>query len=455
MHSTRLFNESLKEDCAIIKIDMRNAFNSVRRDLFLRQVREHAPTMYHLLWQAYRESTPLFYGTVIITSATGLQQGDPCGPAVFSLAIDEVVKAVKAPFNCWYLDDGTMAGSVSAICSDLNELIPAMGNAGLTISSSKCEIILPVDITDEQRKVSVASLRQLIPGAAVTDEPGRTILGAPISEAATEAIMREKQGELSHMIERLRHLDAHTSIFLLRNCLWLPKLQNLLRAAPLYRQASLLEKLDAVLQSALISISNVRLTETIWQQAVHPTRYGGLRLRRLVDVALPSYVASLHLCLQVISSCLPSAMTSSATAEREKAVAGWEDAAGGDCASEGDEAQKQKTWDAVLAKKQQELLLSQSNQFDRARLLSASTPESGAWLHAVPAATIGTLLDPETLRVAIALRLGAEVCRPHRCRCGSVTDSNGYHALTYKFSAGRHPRHTALNDIIAMFKDAV
>ena len=122
--------------------------------------------------------------------------------------------------------------------------------------------------------------------------------------------MTEKQGELSHMIERLRHLDAHTSIFLLRNCLWLPKLQYLLRAAPLYRQALLLENLDAVLQSALISISNVRLTGTSWQQAVLPTRYGGLGLRRLVDVALPSYVASLHLCLQVISSCLPSAMTS-------------------------------------------------------------------------------------------------------------------------------------------------
>ena len=133
--------------------------------------------MYHILWQAYREPTPLFYGTAIITSATGLQQGDPCGPAVFSLAIDEVVKAVKAPFNCWYLDDGTMGGSVSAICSDMNELIPAMANVGLTINSSKCEIILPADITDERRKVSVSSLRQLIPGAAVTGEQGQTILG--------------------------------------------------------------------------------------------------------------------------------------------------------------------------------------------------------------------------------------------------------------------------------------
>ena len=45
-------------------------------------------------------------------------------------------------------------------------------------------------------------------------------------------------------------------------------------------------------------------------------------------------------------------MTSRVTAEREKAVADWENAAGGDCAPEGDEAQKQKTWEAVLAKAQ-------------------------------------------------------------------------------------------------------
>ena len=106
--------------------------------------------------------------------------GQPC---FHSLAIDEVVKAVKTPL---YLDDGTIGGSVGAICSDLNE---AMANVGLTINSGKCEIILPADITDEQRKVFVASLRQFIPGAAVTDEPGRTILGAPISEAATEAVI--------------------------------------------------------------------------------------------------------------------------------------------------------------------------------------------------------------------------------------------------------------------------
>ena len=84
----------------------------------------------------------------------------------------------------------------------------------------------------------------------------------------------------------------------------------------------------------------------------------------------------------------------------------------------------------------------------QSRLLAAVTSESGAWLHALPSASLGTLLDPPTLRVAVALRVGAEVCQPHRCRCGSSADGLGQHALTCRLSAGRHPRHTELNDVI-------
>ena len=448
VHSTRRFSETLSGDSAIIKLDMRNAFNSVRRDHFLRQVRERAPSMYPLLWQAYSEPTPLFCGTHMITSATGLQQGDPSGPAVFALAIDQVITAVTAPFNCWYLDDGTIGGKVSTICSDLKQLIPGMARIGLNINPNKCEIIFPADVSDEQRSCAVTSLHQLIPGAAVLQDSERIILGAPISEDAAEAAIVEKREELEYMIGRLRQLDAHVAFFLLRNCLWLPKLQNLLRASPLYRHSGSLRQLDAILQSAVSNISNVNLTGDCWEQAVLPTRYGGLGLRRLADVALPSYVSSLYGCHPIILACLPASLATDVTEEREKATADWQAAAGGEDVPTGSDQLKQKAWDSVLAQQNQRKLLSESNQFSRARLLSAAAPESGAWLHSTPAATLGTLLDRETLRIAIALRVGADVCIPHRCKCGSVADSKGYHALTCKFSAGRHPRHTVLNDTV-------
>ena len=40
------------------------------------------------------------------------------------------------------------------------------------------------------------------------------------------------------------------------------------------------------------------------------------------------------------------------------------------------------------------------------------------------------------------------MCHPHKCKCGAHVDALGHHALSCKLSAGRLPRHAALNDII-------
>ena len=60
----------------------------------------------------------------------------------------------------------------------------------------------------------------------------------------------------------------------------------------------------------------------------------------------------------------------------------------------------------------------------------------------------GTLLDSETFRISVALRVGAEVCQPHTCRCRKTMDALGLHGLSCKYSAGRHPRHAALNECV-------
>ena len=62
--------------------------------------------------------------------------------------------------------------------------------------------------------------------------------------------------------------------------------------------------------------------------------------------------------------------------------------------------------------------------------------------------TLGTQLDPEVLRIVIALRLGAEVCEGHRCRCGFNIGEKGCHPLSCRYSAGRFPRHAELNEVI-------
>ena len=78
---------------------------------------------------------------------------------------------------------------------------------------------------------------------------------------------------------------------------------------------------------------------------------------------------------------------------------------------------------------------------DRGSELGTATAkrESGAWLNALPISSFATLLESESCGVAIALRVGADVCIPHSCRCGGKIYSRGLHGLSCKYSAGRFP----------------
>ena len=48
----------------------------------------------------------------------------------------------------------------------------------------------------------------------------------------------------------------------------------------------------------------------------------------------------------------------------------------------------------------------------------------------------------------MAQRVGADVCATHRCRCGKNVDPKGLHGLSCRLSAGRFPRHAAINDVV-------
>ena len=82
------------------------------------------------------------------------------------------------------------------------------------------------------------------------------------------------------------------------------------------------------------------------------------------------------------------------------------------------------------------------------RLLAAGRKKSGAWLNALPVPSLGLCTEDETTRVAVGLRLGTPLCRPHECsNYGATVDGLVTHGLSCRWSEGRHPRHTAVNTI--------
>ena len=109
---------------------------------------------------------------------------------------------------------------------------------------------------------------------------------------------------------------------------------------------------------------------------------------------------------------------------------------------------QQKAWDNAVSTSEFSNLLNSAHQVDAARLHAAASPHSGAWLHALPLSKLGLHLDNNSIQIAVALRLGAQICQEHKCRCGKKVDSLGHHGLSCLKSAGRLPRHAHINDII-------
>ena len=102
VHAAREFMAAVSDSSppmVLVKVDVRNAFNSVRRDVLLRNIRSRCPEIYRLAFQACSAQTPLHIGDHTIWSCRGIQQGDPLGPVGFSLAVDDCARSMKSPLK--------------------------------------------------------------------------------------------------------------------------------------------------------------------------------------------------------------------------------------------------------------------------------------------------------------------------------------------------------------------
>ena len=247
------------------------------------------------------------------------------------------------------------------------------------------------------------------------------------------------------MTSKLEVLNPHQAFVLLKNAFAIPKLQYVLRASPAYLCREELQIFDRALFGSVARVTNVSLEGDVCKQAGFPVNLGGLGCRRAEDIALPSFLASMNSVGELVETNL-SRNNIADTNELAEAVESWRGASGD--APLPDDHSRQKAWDLPIVERNWENMLRVADQVCRAGLLATAQRESGAWLNALPVSSLGTLLDSESFRVAIALRVGADVCINHSCRCGGRMDSRGLHGLSCRYSAGRFPRHSAMNDVI-------
>ena len=75
-------------------------------------------------------------------SKTGVEQGDPLGPLLFSLVLQVLVDMLKTKFpdldlHAWYLDDGTIVGTKETLLLLLPILVEEGAKLGLNLNREK------------------------------------------------------------------------------------------------------------------------------------------------------------------------------------------------------------------------------------------------------------------------------------------------------------------------------
>ena len=420
---------------------MANAFNTVDRGEVLRVVHSTCPELFpYVEWLYASESRLLFQGHVI-NSSQGVQQGDPLGPALFSLVIRRAVAIADTgtDANLWYLDDGTIGGDPDVIAPLLaGPLRAELHRVGLSVKLPKCEIVSfggPLENDPFPPEIT-----RLVDDFDIVGTP----IGCDsfvVNYVRLKAI--KKLGEVLRAMGDIE--DPQVRYCILRQCLAFGPLVQLARTVPPRQLLAAAREFDALLRRNLATIIGGGLSDRAWLQANLSVKAGGLGIRAVADHLHPAF-------LGCASSCA--------------VLDDWNFHADPDVIAPLDEfsaiyalvvparsAVKQRDLSALVdARSFGQLLANAPDRLERARLRTVSGENAGAAFNCLPSTTLRLALPPAHFRVIVKWYLGLDVYpAKHSCpRCGAVCDTKGYHALTCRHGGDLGVRHNALRNIVLM-----
>ncbi|KAL5481549.1 hypothetical protein EMCRGX_G021737 [Ephydatia muelleri] len=433
----------LENDFGVLKVDMTNAFNLVSRQAILSECAKHFPELLPWVSWCYGQHPLLWHHLGCLTSESGVQQGDPLGPLLFSLVLNILVMKVardsacsNLPFHAWYLDDGVMAGPRSSLCRILSLLQEEGPALGIIVNLPKCEAF-------SRHGLDMFPLRM-----KKSDKPSLEILGIPIGdqEFCSSFISKKhtKAKILLSLFEEVGIVDPQVALILLRLCGAFCKLVHLARATPSTLTSKVFALIDDDIRMTFCRCIGVDMSDTAWQQAQLSPSRGGLGFWSLSRHSSAAFISS---------SCssgfgLQSSHHLSQAIETFNSLVSPADAVSVESLLTSSVSQKYlsgKLDDRVF-----NILLNSSSVADKARLLSVSSPHAASWLSVVPSENLGLHLDPPVFQVAIKWWLGLDTSEGSQCALcpGSTLDHLGHHAVTCKYGGDVVSRHNRIRDIL-------
>ena len=451
----------------LLKIDFRNAFNSVDRETALREISRHFPGLARWAHWCYEEDSKLFFGDHTVASSCGVQQGDSLGPLAFSAALHPILKEIRGrrdlPLDLLfaYLDDGVLAGEAHIVAAAFELLCRLAQQAGLEVNVKKCELAVPCGSLPP-------NLENLFPRELLFDEGGNSkvmlrgfeLLGVAFGdEDFTTQHMKPRIDEAGRLLQAIGTLDSpQLGLRLMRACTGHCKVSFNARCTPTHLLQKPLKALDDAERDALEDLTGLHVDDDQWLQAGLGLKAAGLGLRSTQRYAAASYAASVAL------------VERDAPAIFQGYASRWEDVtspAGRARASVAQEIGmqpeeltpqllrqlKQRGLSRRLDEPAYALIHSRASPDERAILTSECEPGARAFLSVVPDKHAGTWMEPALFieEVRARLRIAAAAVDSWCPLCDRILDAKGYHPGICAAGGERTTRHNAIREIILEF----
>ncbi|KAA8496275.1 Retrotransposable element [Porphyridium purpureum] len=282
----------------VLKVDISNAFNTVRRPAFMRLVQAQFPHLWPLVRTCYASPAPLRAGKHVLKSESGVQQGDPLAPLLFSLALHRQTRDIthapgQALVQCWYLDDGAIAGPVHSLVAFLEVLDHCAREIDLSINRRKSELVLPpgrceTDIT------ALSSLH----GLPVVPWCSATLLGTVLDTSGDMGCVDRTLAATLELADKVAGIhEPEEAYHLLRASVGPARVVHLARTLPpeavLDRFAAFDDAWRHIVARTLgVTAADGQNADGSWRAEWRlPLRCGGLGLTSLRDMSLPGFVA--------------------------------------------------------------------------------------------------------------------------------------------------------------------
>ena len=202
------------------------------------------------------------------------------------------------------------------------------------------------------------------------------------------------------------------------------KLLYFLRTSPCFLQNDFLERYDKLLRNSLCKVTNVKMDDNQFLQALIPAATGGFGVSSARLLSLPAFLASAVGAKNALSEFFD---LEHVDGTYDDALKWWFELGKIEIIPENE---IQKIWAEPIFDSEIADLILRLEPTDVKGFSAFQDRFGSQWLNVIPCENLRLKLSNQQLRIAIGLRLSSKICERHKCVCGIDVTEFGWHGLS-------------------------